>query len=127
MKTILYTSTLIPDEAHRARLTHHVTRILSRGFNLDIRGNFPGCETLFVQTGQDGGYALWSISDNGGEFNVEKVNLRETLRSIPYTSSRFGIVDAGTVAYRIAMVIRGKPIDWKATFPDLVDDFGSTE
>lgn len=118
----LYTSAQIPDEARRAQLTHHVTRILSRGYNLDIRGNLPGGETLYVQSNYDGGYKLWSIVDNGGEFNVAKVN-SDTITSIPYTGAHTGIIDAGTTAYRIAMVIKGQMIDWEATFPDLVDDF----
>lgn len=126
MKTILYTSGQIADEARRAQLTHHVTRILARGFNIDVRGNLPGGETLYLNAGQAGGFMLWSVSDNGGEFNVEKVN-SNVLTSIPYIGSRTGIVDAGTVAYRIAMVIKGQKIDWSATYPDLIDDFALAE
>lgn len=118
----LYTSTQIESEPRRAQLTRFVTQVLSRGYNMRIWGNLPEGDTLYVNAGQPGGYALWTISDNGGEFNVEKVNHSETLVSIPYIE-RGEIVDAGTVAYRIAMVIRGQKIAWDEYFPDLVDDF----
>lgn len=137
---ILYTSTQIErfatdPEAKRAELTADVISVLRHGYDLQILGNLSGAfsvpGTLYVRTGYDlektlGGdashnYAMWEVSDNGGEFNVAKVNSPEPCRSVPYLGARIGLVDAGTVAYRIAMVIKGEPIDYDFTCPDVLE------
>lgn len=123
----LYTSTQIESGEQRAQLTRDVVNVLRHCYDLKILGNLSGAfgvpGTLYVQTGyqDDGrGYAMWSITDNGGEFNVALVNHHETMRSMPY-KDRFGIVDAGTVAYRIAMVIKGEEVDFNACYPEFVE------
>jgi hypothetical protein len=56
------------------------------------------------------GYTYWFVSDNGGEFNVEPVNNPNDMVSIP--TSWFGIdLDAATMAYRVACVMRGEAYD----------------
>lgn len=123
---MLYESSQIEDVKLRAKLSAQVLAILRRGYNITVRGSLPGRSTVYVDPGQAGGYLLWSIADNGGEFNVEKVNHLESMRSIPYVD-RFGIVDAGTVAYRIAMVLRDQEIDWDFRCPDLIQDFADPD
>jgi len=118
----LYTSGQIESADVRDRLSEEVLDVLRGAYGLAVWGCFPGRDgQVYVQTDFSGGYDLWSVVDNGGEFNVAKVNHEDTtLRSVPYVD-RFGIVDAGTVAYRVAMVVKGEEIDWDARWPELVD------
>jgi hypothetical protein len=123
----LYQSTQIEGTDRRNQLSFDVLAVLVNGYELRLLGKFPGnSSTVYVRTGAPGNYAIHSICDNGGEFNVEPVNHGERMRSIPYVD-RLGVVDAGTVAYRIAMVIKGEDIDWDARWPDLVEDFARGE
>lgn len=122
---MLYHSTQIESAEWRAELSRDVLLVLARGYDLSILGSLPGRETVYVRTGfvdcEGNRYAVWSITDNGGEFVVAKVNSPELPRSIPYLGSRCGIVDAGTTAYRIAMAIRGDKIDWDFRMPEIVE------
>jgi len=54
----------------------------------------------------------WIIHDNGGELNIEKINIPNTLRSIPYTSTSF-VMDTMTMVYRTLRVLKGEDIDWQ--------------
>lgn len=119
----LYTSTQIESDEKRAQLSRDVLSILAKAYDFRVLGAFVDGGAVYIRTGFEGGYAMWSIADNGGEFNVEKVNSGEIV-SIPYFAFRLA-VDAGTVAYRIACVVKDEPIDWSAEWSDLVEDFGA--
>lgn len=70
-----------------------------------------------VRDGHDGGYRIWSISDNGGELNVQPVNDDPAMRSVPFTVYD-RVVNPFTLAYRIHQVMRGREIEWSALFPE---------
>lgn len=57
-------------------------------------------------------YKWLTISDNGGEFNVEWVNQPETMVSIPSTAWHSNL-NAETMYYRICCVLEGQPIDYE--------------
>ena len=59
----------------------------------------------------------YTLCDNGGEINVEAVNLTETLRSVPYISNA-DTLTTGTMLYRLLAAMRGEEIDydWRAEF-----------
>ncbi len=55
---------------------------------------------------------LWQMYDNGGELNVDPINVQGE-EGIPfYGTMHGGRVPPLTVAYRVAQRILGKPIDW---------------
>lgn len=56
-------------------------------------------------------YALFSLSDNGGEVNVERINHSEEMRSIPSSSSKY-LLTAETMAWRIWCAMTGEETDW---------------
>lgn len=70
--------------------------------------------------GAPGGEArMWVVSENGGELNVAPVNCPDEMRSVPYTTRFPGrYVDGGTMASRIAHVVRGDEIDYDFVFED---------
>lgn len=53
----------------------------------------------------------WYVNDNGGEWNMERLNLGELPTSIPDSAFGFPLNEA-TMAMRMASVIRGEPIDY---------------
>ncbi len=124
MNTTLYRSTQIESPEQRAQLSRDVLFVLSRGYDLRILGSFDGGLTVYVRTNytddESNRYTMWQIVDNGGEFNVAKVN-DDVLRSMPYME-RGRVVDAGTVAYRIAMAIRGENVDFGYRCPEILAD-----
>lgn len=124
----LYTSTQVEPAARRDQLSRDVISILRVAYEMSVWGCFPERDgAVYVQAGFEGGYDLWVVADNGGEFTVAKVNLEsETQRDVPYVE-RGVPVDAGTVAYRIAMVVKGEPIEWDLRCPELVGMFTAQE
>jgi hypothetical protein len=50
------------------------------------------------------------LNDNGGEINLGYINEND-LRSVPTTTNR-GTLTAEVVAYRIAMTLKGEPVDY---------------
>lgn len=52
-------------------------------------------------------YEWWTIADNGGEINVERVNDQGSLRSVPCLR-----IPLGRVAAAVAIVLRGKGEDF---------------
>lgn len=77
-------------------------------YNLRVVGMMNG--SLLVRNARHPDYDTWSICDNGGELNVEKVNDMASLRSLPYVAWG-SMVDGGTMAYRVRCVLDGAPID----------------
>lgn len=54
----------------------------------------------------------WLLYDNGGELNLEKLNIPdESVYGIPYTSTLFPM-DSVTMAYRVLQALKGQGIDW---------------
>ncbi len=75
------------------------------------------------QTGGGFSYLLtvagvyWMLTDNGGEWMLERLNSGESARSIPMTW--FGApLNAGTQAGRIAAALRGEEIDYGSRVTD---------
>jgi hypothetical protein len=66
-------------------------------------------EMPFVVGGKHN-YAWVRLGDNGGEINVEYINSGDTV-SVPTTSNRCELT-AETVAYRIAMTLKGEPVEY---------------
>ena len=115
----LFTSTQAGASAERrAVYSAQVLRVLRTTFNIDVIGSSHG-EPLVRLNEFPHYYTTWYLCDNGGELNVGPVNLDERMRSIAYTG-RGGLLDAGTVAYRIAAVLGGAEIDYDLRRPELV-------
>lgn len=67
-------------------------------------------------------YGWFFLCDNGGEFNVGKINDDASMRSIPYTDlSYFDLLDGGTMAYRVFCAIRGEEIDYRFRCPEIIE------
>lgn len=63
----------------------------------------------------------WWINDNGGEWNLERVNLDPLPTSIP--TSWHGLpLNEATMAARVAMVLRGERIDYEERLTDSDQD-----
>jgi hypothetical protein len=117
----LFTSTQAGASAEtRAAYSVQVLRVLRTTFHIDVIGSRHD-EPLVRLNLFPHYYTTWYLCDNGGELNVGPVNLDERMRSIPYTGHG-GLVDAGTVAYRIAAVLGGEEIDYVTRRPELVSN-----
>lgn len=104
----------------RARLTSEVLAALRMQFNIKVVGHLNGTPLVILDT-HPHYWTTWYVSDNGGELNVGPVNGDDAMamRSIPYLG--WGtLLDPGTIAYRIAAVIRDDEIDYDARYPRVV-------
>ncbi|MDU2121903.1 MAG: hypothetical protein E7E64_05150 [Clostridium celatum] len=54
--------------------------------------------------------SYYCISDNGGEFNLEKLNCGLPL-SIPYSSYSYVLISVNTMAYRLYLAIKDESLD----------------
>ena len=69
-------------------------------------------EMPFVVGGKHN-YAWAFLNDNGGEINLGYINQAELyLTSVPTTDDHHYQLTAETVAYRIAMTLRGQPVEY---------------
>ena len=84
-------------------------------FGLTVAGSLCGMTLV-----RDKARILWTICDNGGELNVERVNAPETMRSVAYTSWRV-MLDGATMAYRVRCVVDGDEIEYDRSFAEDVD------
>jgi hypothetical protein len=117
----LFTSTQAGASAEsRAAYSAQVLRVLRTAFNIDVIGSSHGGPLVWMNRFPHY-HTTWYLCDNGGELNVGPVNLHERMRSVAYTG-RGGLVDAGTVAYRIAAVLRGEEINYDTRHPELVSE-----
>ena len=57
----------------------------------------------------------YSVCDNGGEFHVHRLNSSDPGRSVAYDTND-GIMDPGTMAYRVQCVMRGEDVDYELHF-----------
>ena len=102
----------------RARLSAQVLAVLRSEFNIHVVGHLHG-QPLVRLDAFPHYYTPWCLCDNGGELNVGPVNRDEEMRSVPYTAWST-LLDAGTIAYRIAAVLRDEVIDYDLLRPELV-------
>lgn len=57
--------------------------------------------------------SIWyTLTDNGGEVNVEKINSPE-LRPFPTVDSKDGSLNTETLMYRLFKVLNGEEIDYQ--------------
>lgn len=81
-------------------------------FGLTVAGSLCGSTVV-----RDKARVLWSVCDNGGELNVERINAPETLRSVPYTSWG-AMLDGATMAYRVRCVVDGGEVDYSKSYAE---------
>lgn len=62
---------------------------------------------------------VFSLCDNGGEMNVDRVNGKEIGRSAPYTAHT-RMLDGATLAYRVRCILDGDEIDYARDASDMV-------
>lgn len=92
-------------------------------YNIRVVGMTLG-GSLLVRNARHPDYDTWSICDNGGELNVEKVNDMASMRSLPYVA--WGcMLDGATMAYRVRRVIDGEPIDYSLNLADDLETLNS--
>lgn len=83
------------------------------GWVADVPSKLPAGERYQVKcvvVHAPGGHDWWFLNDNGGEINLGKINYEDS-PSVPTTDFR-GPLTVETVAYRIAMTIMGRPVDY---------------
>jgi hypothetical protein len=124
------------DEEKPQRPSARLIAILVKAYGVHLYGRFRAdASTVYVsgisEPGKPGpGYVMWHITDNGGEYIVRPVNEPHLgprgSDGVPY-DDRTGLLDDGTMAYRIAMVIRGDEIDYDLRCRDLIDLFATKE
>lgn len=115
----LFTSTQAGASAgQRARYSAAVLRALRTEFDIDVVGHLHG-EPLVRLGTHPHYYTSWYLCDNGGELNVGPVNRDDEMRPVAYCSFSARL-DAGTVAYRVAAVLRGEAIDYDLRHPKRV-------
>lgn len=115
----LFTSTQAGESAEqRTRLSAQVLAVLRAEFTIDVIGRLHG-QPLVRLNAHPHYYTSWYLCDNGGELNVGPVNRDEEMRSVAYFAWST-LLDAGTIAYRVAAVIRDEVIDYDLRRPELV-------
>jgi hypothetical protein len=105
------------------RLWADILAVLCGGYGMRHVATVTGGQIVAERyTGTETGYRWWLLADNGGECRVQPIN-RETpdIPDVPLTNWGYGL-DAGTLAYRIAMTIRGEPVDYTLSFPELPEE-----
>lgn len=101
---------------NNAEATRRTLTTLTAFWDIREAGQIDGCmvvrteRKMFSELPQPL-HSYYTLSDNGGEINVEPVNYEAEMRSVPYTSNK-GIVTAEVMAYRIWCAITGQPIDY---------------
>jgi hypothetical protein len=87
------------------------------GYKIAYLGSFEGQrDTVYLQNRQvDGQAEIWSIVDNGIGYVLCPVNSTNEMRAIPYK-----LIDSGTMAYRIGMVLNRRAFYYELRCPDLV-------
>lgn len=92
----------------------NLSHALRRGWTVKTVGRWTGGGLIVEPSGAPHPY--WSVTDNGGELVVGKIN-GEPGRDVP--THWFGRpLSVWTVAYRVAMVIKGEPVDWQYEISD---------
>ncbi len=86
-----------------------------KAFGLTVVGSLGGSAVI-----RDKARVLWTVCDNGGELNVERVNDAETMRSVPYAAWG-GMLDGATMAYRVRCVVDDDAVDYSRSYAEDVD------
>lgn len=97
-----------PDRAQRERVFSELVRSFW-AFNVAIVGQMRGA--ILIQNASAPYGDVWSIGDNGGELNMERINSGQLSLDVPYLWWSTHL-DGGTVAHRVRCVLDGKPIDY---------------
>ncbi len=82
-------------------------------YNIRIVGMHLG-GSLLVQNIQHPYGAEWFLNDNGGEFNMGRVNADDADRSAPYTAWGM-LLDGATMAYRVRCIMNDEAIDYNVS------------
>lgn len=105
---------------------------LQRGFDVTLYGSFPGQPKCFYVSGVRAaaptpapGYEMWRIIDNGGEYDVERVNDMGSRRSVPY-EAHGGLVHEDAILMNIVAVLRGIEMNFDPHFMVHGDDVVAT-
>ncbi len=99
------------DKEKRAEMWRVMLECLNY-FGLTVAGSLCGSTVI-----RDKARVLWTVCDNGGELNVERINAPETLRSVAYTSWRT-MLDGATMAYRVRCVVDGGEVDYSKSYAE---------
>ena len=94
--------------------TYRTAILLDLFWGIRKVGTLNDGSLIFERPYQDGSaenYAFYAAGDNGGEVQVWKLNTWTIDTGIASTSNRFTMT-AETMAYRIAQIILGRPIEW---------------
>ncbi len=99
---------------HTEARTERLAKMLTSMWKVRRAGNM-GTDVLIEYEN-----TVYFLCDNGGEWNVDAVNSRATIRSVPYT--RYGFeLDVYTQALRIMAHIRGDELDYRADIESAED------
>jgi hypothetical protein len=96
-------------EAESLQRSWDVLQYLSLFYGIEFQCILKGTNVVTHKPENQDRY--WSLSDNGGEVNVELINSDKRTISVPSTSCRF-YVTAETIAYRIMCAITDRAIIW---------------
>jgi hypothetical protein len=88
------------------------------GFDMRVVGTL-GSGALLIQRAAWPHGDVFSLCDNGGEMNVDRVNGKEIARSAAYTS-KCGLIDGATLAYRVRCILDDDEIDFTRDHSDMV-------
>lgn len=104
--------------------TAELLLVLTQCYGFRIVFTLPHRQEVRVTTPHDAHWCEWYISDNGGELGVSPVN-DIAHRLPPRVDVQFteggSVLDAGTVAYRVACRTQGAAIDITHRCPELID------
>lgn len=109
----------------RAKMIADTVACLKYGWNVRKIGEAGGSIILCDESRHERlvpTYDWIYLCDNGGEFNVGRINHGAPV-SVAYTgSSYFDLLDGGTMAYRMFCAIRGEEIDYEWRGIDIIED-----
>jgi hypothetical protein len=94
-------------EAESLQQSWDVLQCLSLFYGIEFQCILKGANVVSHKPENQDRY--WSLSDNGGEINVELINSNMRVISVPTDSNKFYVE---TIAYRIMCAITDREIDW---------------
>lgn len=116
---------MTPEEATaRQALIAETVACLAYGWHIRKIGEANSSVILCDESRHDRlvpSYEWIYLCDNGGEFNVGRINQVPTF-SVAYTDGYGCKLDGGTMAYRVWAVLRGEEIDYDFRCADIIED-----
>jgi hypothetical protein len=107
------------DDDRRARRELFATMLRCfHGYGMRVVGTFKS-DALLIQRAAWPYGDIFSLCDNGGELNVDRVNSKEIGRSAAYTN-KWGLIDGATLAYRVRCILDADEIDFTRDASDMV-------